>query len=103
VNVGYRITDIVLHWQNVQDFTASIHGAAMTHLAARVRKATLEELESDEGLAKLEDSCKGTLTTRFKKWGAECYSVGFTNFAEISRPHRFFGDSGRVGPKMVDH
>jgi regulator of protease activity HflC (stomatin/prohibitin superfamily) len=103
VNVGYRICDIVLHWDNVQDFTASIHGAAMTHLAERVRKSTLEELESDEGLGKLENSLKGTLTTRFKRWGAEVYSVGFTNFAEVSRQYRFFGDSGRVGPKMVDH
>src|SRR5665213_3146002 len=25
-NIGYRICDIVKHWQNVQDFVASTHG-----------------------------------------------------------------------------
>lgn len=89
-NIGYRIKDVVAHWQNVQDFVASTHGAAMTHLAARVRELDLADLESD--LKKLEASLKGTLTTRFRDWGTEVFSVGFTNFAEVPRQYRFFTD-----------
>lgn len=96
VNIGYRIVDIVKHWQNVQDFVASTHGCAMTHLAQRVRKAPLAELESEEGLKKLEDSLRGTLTTRFADWGTKVFSVGFTNFVEVPRQYRFFTDGGKV-------
>lgn len=89
-NVGYRIVDIVKHWDNVQDFVESTKALSMTHLAEKVRKLTLEELEED--LSKLENSLRGTLTTRFKGWGTEVFSVGFTNFAEVPRQYRFFTD-----------
>lgn len=102
-NVGYRIADVVKHWQNVQDFVASTHGAAMTHLAKRVRESTLAELESGEGLKKLEDSLKGTLTTKFKDWGTDVFAVGFTNFAEVSRQYRFFGDTRAILPNSMTH
>jgi regulator of protease activity HflC (stomatin/prohibitin superfamily) len=88
VNIGYRINDVISHCCNVQDFTESTAGIAMTHLAQRVREMTLEELEAD--LKKLEVSLEGTLTTRMKKWGTEVYSVGFTNFAEVPRQMRIF-------------
>lgn len=102
-NIGYHIVDIVKHWQNVQDFVASTEGSAMTHLAKRVRESTLEELEADGGLKKLEDSLQGTLTTRFKHWGTEVFSVGFTNFAEVPRQYRFFGDMKPFGIRSETH
>ena len=94
VNIGYRISDIVCHWQNVQDFVASTHGCAMVHLAAKVREQKLADLVND--LKKLEKSLSGTLTTKFKDWGTEVFSVGFTNFAEVPRQYRFFTDTGKV-------
>lgn len=100
-NIGYRISDIVKHWENVQDFVASTHGAAMTHLAKRVRESDLAALEAD--LKKLEDSLKGTLSTKFKDWGTEVFAVGFTNFAEVSRQYRFFGDTRPILPNSATH
>jgi regulator of protease activity HflC (stomatin/prohibitin superfamily) len=102
-NIGYRIADVVKHWQNVQDFVASTHGAAMTHLAKRVRESSLADLESPDGMKKLEDSLKNTLTTKFKEWGTEVFSVGFTNFAEVSRQYRFFGDTKAIMPNSGTH
>ena len=90
-NIGFRICDIVKHWENVQDFHESTKAVAMTHLARRVREQTLSDLIGD--LKKLEDSLENTLTTRFKKWGTEVFSVGFTNFAEVPRQMRIFGDA----------
>lgn len=94
VNIGYRIDDIVKHWENVQDFVESTRGCAMVHLAERVRKSNLADLEDD--LGKLESSLRGTLTTRFKEWGTKVFSVGFTNFAEVPRQYRFFTDGANL-------
>lgn len=95
VNVAFRIVDIVAHACNVQDFMESTAGAAMTHLARRVRECTLEELEQPEGLKKLEKSLEGTLTTKMKRWGTEVLDVGFTNFTPVPRQMRIFLDAHR--------
>jgi len=87
-NIAYRITDIIAHY-TVEDFTVSTKALAMTHLAKRIRNKTLEELND---LDELETSLKGTLTTRFKKWGTEVFDVGFTNFAETKEASRLFLD-----------
>lgn len=90
VNIGFRVTDAVKHICSVQDFVESTKGLAMTHLAKKVRERTLKELTDD--LNKVERSLEGTLTTRFKDWGTEVFSVGFTDFAEVPRQMRIFTD-----------
>jgi regulator of protease activity HflC (stomatin/prohibitin superfamily) len=99
VNIGFRITDVVKHANAVHDFIGSTRGAAMTHLAKRVREKTLKELVSD--LKDLEKSLEGTLTTRMKRWGTEVYDVGFTDFAEVPRQLGLFlrgSPTGRAVP-----
>ena len=93
VNIAFRISDIVAHECNVQDFNESLAGAAMTHLAKRVREATLAELETPEGLKKLEESLSRTLTTKVKRWGVEIIDVGFTDFVPQPRMIRLFLDN----------
>lgn len=88
VNIGFRIVDIVAHFDNVTDFHEATKALAMTHLAKRVREKKYDEIVND--LSKLEDSLEKTLTTRFKKWGTEVYSLGFTNFAEVPAQVRIF-------------
>lgn len=90
-NIGYRIVDVVKHWDSVQDFTESTIALAMTHLAKQVRKKKLSEVIADQ--TKLEGSLRGTLTNRFQTWGTEVFSVGFTNFAEVNNQFRIFTDS----------
>lgn len=97
VNIGYRVTDVVKHWATVHDFDSSTAALAMTHLAERVREECLADLVRD--LKKLERSLRGTLTTRFKEYGTEVFSVGFTNFAEVPRQIRLFTDGGIIGHK----
>lgn len=96
VNIGFRVVDVVKHWNSVQDFHEATAGLAMTHLAKKVRELKLEELLKD--LTKLEKSLAGTLTTRFKDWGTEVFSVGFTDFAEVPTQIRLFGDKAKVIP-----
>jgi len=93
VNIGFRIVDVVAHGTQVQDFTESTSGLAMTHLAQRVREKELKDLVAEGGLRDLEKSLEGTITTRMKRWGTEVFSVGFTNFAEVPRQMRIFLDS----------
>ena len=88
VNIGFRIDDPVKHWEGVQDFEESTRGLSMTHLAKRVREKSLDELLAD--LPALESSLRATLTTRFKDWGTEVFSVGFTDFAETQHQIRLF-------------
>lgn len=97
VNIGYRVTDIVSHYCNVQDFIESTAGLAMTHLAQKVRERTCAELVAD--LKEVEKSLKGTLTTRMQKWGTEVFSVGFTDFAEVPQQMRIFLDSSKLPMK----
>jgi regulator of protease activity HflC (stomatin/prohibitin superfamily) len=96
VNIGYRVVDVVKHWNSVQDFHEATAGIAMTHMAKKVREKKLPELLQD--LSKLERSLEGTLTTRFKDWGTEVFSVGFTDFAEVPTQIRLFGDKAKVIP-----
>jgi regulator of protease activity HflC (stomatin/prohibitin superfamily) len=91
VNIGFRINDAVKHLCAVQDFQESTNGLAMTHLAKKVREKTLAELVEDLGT--IEKSLTGTLTTRFKDWGTEVFSVGFTDFAEVPYQIRLFTES----------
>ena len=94
VNIGFRIVDPVKHYCSVQDFHESTIGLAMVHLAKKVRERELKELVQD--LTKIERSLEGTLTTRFRDWGTEVFSVGFTDFAEVPTQLRIFADaSGR--------
>lgn len=91
VAIGFRIVDVVAHFNNVQDFFESTRGIAQMHLSERVRAISLEDLESD--LSKLERSLRGTLTTKMKRWGTEVYEVGFTDFAEVPNQIRHFIDN----------
>lgn len=90
VNIGLVVRDPVMYYCAVQDFDASTRGLAMTHLAERVRTQDYEDLVRD--LKKLEDSLKGTLTTRFKVWGTEVTRVGFTDFVQTRQQIRLFQD-----------
>lgn len=94
--IAYRIKDVVKHCCNVTDFTDSTRVLSMQHLAKRVREKTLLELNSD--ISKLEKSLETTLETKFKDWGTEVFSVGFTDFAEVPTQIRLFQDAavGRV-------
>ena len=62
------------------------------HLAKRIRGMTLQDLTDD--LAKLETSCKNTLTTKLKDWGTEVTDVGFIDFAEVPTQIRIFHEEG---------
>ena len=93
VNIAFRIADIVAHECNVQDFMESTAGATMTHLSKQVRKKDLAELMAPDALSKMEDSLKGTLTTRMKRWGTEIIDVGFTDFVPVPRAMRLFLDA----------
>lgn len=90
VTIGYRIVDIVKHHCNVTDFVDSTKCIAMQHLAKKVREKTLEEVVED--LTKLERSLEGTLTTKFKDWGTEVFSVGFVDFLEAPTQLRLLGN-----------
>jgi regulator of protease activity HflC (stomatin/prohibitin superfamily) len=100
VNIGYRVCDVVKHWNGVQDFHESTKALAMTHLAQRVRASKLADLVAEGGLKKLEGSAEGTLTTKFNKWGTEVFFVGFVNFAEVPRQMRIFTDAPTPGLHM---
>lgn len=91
-SIGYRVRDVVKHFCSVQDFVESTKVLAMQHLAKKVRERTLEELSQPDALSKLEKSLEGTLETRFKDWGTEIFSVGFTDFAEVPTQIRLFQD-----------
>ncbi len=97
VIIGFRIVDIVKHWTSVQDFRESTSGLAKTHLAQRVREQSLKDLIADT--KKLETSLRGTLTTKFKDWGTEVFSVGFADFAEVPQQIRLFTN----GPSALHH
>lgn len=91
---GYRVVDVVRHLNNVMDFQTSTISLAQQHLAKRVRALTLPDLEND--LSKLENSLQATLTTKFKDWGTEVFSVGFVDFAEVPTQVRLFQDTVRI-------
>ena len=93
VNITFRIADVVAHDCNVQDFMESTAGAAMIHLSKQVRRKTLDELMAPEALTKIEDSLRGTLTTKMKRWGTEIIDVGFTDFVPVPRAMRLFLDA----------
>ncbi len=93
VNLVFIITNAELYYTAVYSFEQSIDSVAMVHLHKRARGLTWEQLRSDEHLTKLEDSLKGTLTTKIKKWGAEIVTVGFTDVVR-SKSFRLFGDPG---------
>lgn len=86
LNMGYRITDIVKHYCNVNNFKEVTMAIAMRHVAKRIRK------EPPDDLTKLEKSLETTLTTQFKDWGTDVFAVGFTDFAEVETRMRLFGD-----------
>lgn len=90
-SIGYRIVDVVRHATEVTDFETSTIATAQRHLAKRVRDITLADLTTD--LKKLEDSLRGTLTTKFKDWGTEVFDIGFVDFAEVPTQVRLFGDT----------
>lgn len=94
VSIAYRIVDAVKHLNEVTDFETSTLAMAQRHLAKRIREKELVELETPDGLKGLEDSLKGTLTTRFRDWGTEVFDVGFIDFAEVPTQVRLFGDHG---------
>lgn len=89
VSIGYRVTDPVAHFCSVTNFQDASEGIAMTHLAQRVRDQSYQEVTQD--LKTLENSLKGTLTTRMKDWGTEVFLVGFNNFAHVPYQFRMFG------------
>lgn len=92
-SIAYRVADAVKHYNGVTDFETSTLSIAQRHLAKRIRECPLAELETPEGLKKLEDSLKGTLSTKFAAWGTEVFDVGFVDFAEVPTQIRLFGDA----------
>ncbi len=97
-NIVFRTVDAAKYLINVHDCEASLDALAMTHLAARVRDWTYEELLG--GQRELERSLKGTLTTRVDKWGTEIVSVGFTDLVR-AKPFRLFGDPAPPSFKLT--
>lgn len=100
-SIGYRVKDVVKHFCNVQDFVESTKVLGMQHLARNVREKTLAELVQPENIRKLEKSLEGTLETKFKDWGTEIFSVGFTDFAEVPTQIRLFQDVNAPGVSLV--
>lgn len=89
-NIRFQISDVVLNLTQVHNFEASLEGAAMVHLAQRVRDWNWKELVENQ--KKLEKSLADTLTTRVKHWGVEIIDVGLTDLVK-GRVYRFYGDS----------
>lgn len=89
-NIGYRITDAVAYFCEVQDFDKAVSALAMTHLAERVREKDYAWLVANQ--RDLERSLRGTLETRLKVWGAEVTKVGFTDYVQ-ARQFRLFQDA----------
>lgn len=89
VNITLEVDNIVLLQTAVHDFEESMYGVCRGHLAKRCRE--LEWPELIVGQTKLEDSLKGTLTTRLKGWGARVIDVSFTDLAHTSAS-RLYGE-----------
>jgi regulator of protease activity HflC (stomatin/prohibitin superfamily) len=88
-NIRFRISDVLLNLTEVHNFEASLEGAAMVHLAQRVRAWSWKELVENQ--KKLETSLADTLTTRVKRWGVEILEVGLTDLVK-GKVYRFYGD-----------
>lgn len=88
-NFVYEIEDVRAAVCDVRQFDASLQDLAMVHLAERIRELTWDELRA--GQDKLEQSLKGTLTTRAKRWGVTIIRVGLTDLVK-ARQFRHFGD-----------
>lgn len=96
-NIEYQVVDVVAMYCNVQDFEASVIGAAMGHLATKVRKNNYLDLVAEQ--SPLERSLRDTLTTRLKEWGVKVLDVRLTDFVR-ARAYRVYGDPGtQVGAK----
>lgn len=76
-NIGYEITDAVKAYTQVHDYEESLARLAAGHLHRRIHEQTYDDLMG--GLAKLERSLEGTLTTRSKPWGIVIQDVGITD------------------------
>lgn len=98
IAIGFRVTDAVKHFCNVNDFLESTKAAAMIHLTKKVRELTLKEIVED--LTKIEASLARTLTTKLKGWGVEVTDVGFIDFSEVRHQLRLFS-SERITKDII--
>jgi len=87
-NVIYKVKDAVLWYTSVRDFDENIQRLATRHIMARVRDWSWAELCA--GQKELEQSLRGTLETRAKRWGVEIVDVGFDTMVQ-ARQYRIFG------------
>lgn len=85
----YEIEDVKASVFDVREFASSLQDLSLMHLAERVRGWTWTELL--ERQKDLEDSLRGTLTTRAKRWGIRITKVGLTDLVK-ARQFRHFGE-----------
>ena len=85
----YEIEDVKAAVFNVKDFSSSLQDLSLMHLSERVRAWTWAELL--ERQKDLEDSLRGTLTTRAKRWGVRITKCGMTDLVK-ARQFRLFGE-----------
>lgn len=88
-NFFFEIEDVQKATFEVRDFASTLQDLAMVHLSERVRELTWDEVRL--GQKKLEDSLKGTLTTRAKDWGVKITKVGITDMVQ-AKQLRVFGE-----------
>lgn len=87
-NISYEVVDLVAYFTNVQDFSESLPRVAAGHLAKQVREWSWDELH--KGQKKLEESLKGTLTTRVKGWGVRVIECRLTDCV-VAKQYRIYG------------
>lgn len=85
----YEIEDVQASVFNVREFSSSLQDLSLMHLSERVRSWTWVELLDRQ--KDLEDSLRGTLTTRAKKWGVRITKCGMTDLVK-ARQFRLFGE-----------
>lgn len=93
VNFFFEIEDVKAATFEVRDFASTLQDLAMVHLAERIREQSWDEVRLNQ--KKLEDSLKGTLTTRAKEWGVKITKVGITDFVP-AKQLRVFGELNTV-------
>jgi regulator of protease activity HflC (stomatin/prohibitin superfamily) len=79
-NIRYEITDARAAFCAVQDYKDNLGDECRTHLAARIRDCTYQELLEDQ--KKIERLSKDTMTTAVKDYGVRILRVGIVDFVK---------------------
>lgn len=85
--VLYEITDAVAAYTAINDYTDSMDDIAENHIAKKVRAWTWEELRA--GQKDLEESLKGTLSTRMKPYGIKILEAGLAELVQCEQQRHF--------------